>query len=200
MQFIMRCILGAIPFCLIGLVAYFVFGYLRYRKAKVFNWKREMLVGLFVAYCLGVASQTILPYYSCGIDIETGEISMNACFSKETVGLNLVPFQTIIDQFLGVNPYVMQEDIISVSVLYFASNICLFIPLGIFIPLVWPRINNAKAVVCIGIGISLLKEIIQFFVGRSTDIDDLLLNTLGVVIGYFLYKLFGKASKSRSEN
>lgn len=38
---------------------------------------------------------------------------------------------------------------------------------------------------------------IQFFIGRSSDIDDVFLNTLGVCVGYGLYKIITKLKKIR---
>ncbi|AYV71401.1 hypothetical protein C2H98_07265 [Niallia circulans] len=40
------------------------------------------------------------------------------------------------------------------------------------------------------IGIPLLIEILQLFIGRSTDIDDVILNALGIMFGFSLYKIF----------
>lgn len=37
---------------------------------------------------------------------------------------------------------------------------------------------------------TLFVEIIQMFIGRSTDIDDVILNTLGIIIGYGIFLLF----------
>ena len=66
----------------------------------------------------------------------------------------------------------------------------MFIPFGIFIPLLWDISN--KKVIIYGFLSSLFIEISQLFLTRGTDIDDLILNTCGVLLGLLLYKLLNK--------
>lgn len=48
---------------------------------------------------------------------------------------------------------------------------------------------------------SFLIEILQLFTFRATDIDDLIMNTLGAAVGYVIAKIFfGKKYKSEKEN
>lgn len=63
-------------------------------------------------------------------------------------------------------------------------NIMLFVPLGFLIPTIWNEYRSLKKVFLIGIGLSLVIEILQIFTFRLTDIDDLITNTLGTIIGY----------------
>ena len=63
-------------------------------------------------------------------------------------------------------------------------NILLFVPLGFLIPTIWNEYRSLKNVFLIGIGLSLIIEILQIFTFRLTDIDDLITNTLGTIIGY----------------
>ena len=45
----------------------------------------------------------------------------------------------------------------------------------------------------IGLGTSLFIEVAQYFLMRSTDIDDVILNTLGALCGWWLYLLLRRA-------
>ena len=65
-------------------------------------------------------------------------------------------------------------------------NIILFVPLGFLLPAIWNEYRSLKKTFIIGLGLSLLIEILQIFTFRLTDVDDLITNTLGTVIGYFL--------------
>lgn len=65
-------------------------------------------------------------------------------------------------------------------------NIILFMPLGALIPLLWEN-TSFFITTCGGFLFSLLIEISQLFNRRATDIDDLLMNTLGTIIGYVFY-------------
>jgi glycopeptide antibiotics resistance protein len=69
-------------------------------------------------------------------------------------------------------------------------NICMFIPTGIILPILYPRLDRFWKVLLAGAGLSLVIEMIQLlFPGSVSDIDDLILNTAGVAIGYGIYKL-----------
>ena len=70
------------------------------------------------------------------------------------------------------------------------GNAAMFIPSGIVLPIVYKRLNTFWKVLLAGIGISLCIEMIQLpFSVRATDIDDLILNTIGVIAGYGIYAL-----------
>ena len=70
----------------------------------------------------------------------------------------------------------------------FLGNIVLFMPIGILLPIV---IDNHKWYWTVGAGFSFscVIEIIQFAFSRGCfDPDDVILNTLGAIIGYGLYR------------
>ena len=72
----------------------------------------------------------------------------------------------------------------------------MFIPLGIVWPSVYKELDTHWKVISAGIGISLCVEILQLpFYDRVSDVDDLLLNSLGFMIGYLLYLLAKLLSK-----
>lgn len=65
-------------------------------------------------------------------------------------------------------------------------NIFLFIPLGFLCPLISRHYQSIKHTFFIGCGLSFSIEIVQLFtLYRATDIDDLIMNTVGTLIGYF---------------
>ena len=68
------------------------------------------------------------------------------------------------------------------------GNAVMFIPSGIVLPIIYRQLNSFWKVVAAGAFISLCIEILQLpFPSRASDIDDLILNTLGVAVGYGLY-------------
>lgn len=68
-------------------------------------------------------------------------------------------------------------------------NVLLFIPFGLSISLLWPRRRGLFLNASLGLGFSLLIELSQLLNHRSSDIDDIILNALGAVIGYALFSL-----------
>ena len=75
-------------------------------------------------------------------------------------------------------------------------NVVLFVPLGFFLPLMYRTYHHIKNVVLTGFLFSLSVEIVQMFDWGSTDINDLIINTAGVCIGYGMYRLLSKALPS----
>lgn len=93
-----------------------------------------------------------------------------------TSGINLIPFKEILR-------YNFQSELFYYNVI---GNIVLFIPFGFFVS----RYVNAKKASHILIAsaiISLTIEIVQYNIGRAFDIDDVLLNVVGSIIGFLLF-------------
>ncbi|MDD5945150.1 MAG: VanZ family protein [Clostridia bacterium] len=67
-------------------------------------------------------------------------------------------------------------------------NLLLFVPLGVILPLLWTGCKSIKTTVIIGFLFSLVIEISQLFNFRATDIDDLIMNTLGTAAGFLIYR------------
>ena len=68
-------------------------------------------------------------------------------------------------------------------------NIILFVPLGIMLPFLWKKYNTLKAALMFGFGMSLAIEILQILTYRATDINDIIANTVGTVLGYFIFRI-----------
>ena len=71
-------------------------------------------------------------------------------------------------------------------------NVILFIPLGIFLPLLYKKYDKIGKVVLIGFLISVSIEIVQMFGCGATDINDLITNTVGACLGFCIYKVLRK--------
>jgi len=96
---------------------------------------------------------------------------------------NFTPFKTI-----GYYMFGHANTIISVANV--AGNILLFIPLGFFVPLLRHRSTSAGRVGALAFGTSLLLELIQLLTGLGGfDVDDLILNVLGGLIGWLAFNV-----------
>ncbi len=69
-------------------------------------------------------------------------------------------------------------------------NAVMFAPFGFLLPVLWCKCRKWKVTVLAGFLLSLTIEILQMFCFRATDVDDLLMNTLGAGFGYFAAWLF----------
>ena len=72
----------------------------------------------------------------------------------------------------------------------FILSIFLFIPLGFLCPLISKKYQHIKNTLFIGCGLSFTIEIVQLFtLYRATDIDDLITNIIGTLLGYLCFKI-----------
>ena len=145
------------------------------RKKKTFS--REVIMLLFFCYCVSIFSQTIIPDFR----IENGQLKFAQTHSMSS---NLIPFATI-------HHYVvqLQGPIAQIAFYNLAGNIVLFIPFGFFMPLLWKRFRSIGTMLIVSFCIPFFIEGTQYFIARSSDIDDILLNAMAIFGGYGLYLL-----------
>lgn len=120
--------------------------------------------------------------------IRMGPIMLN--FGGTQVGdPNYVPFKTILPYLLGDNGFL-------IGALNIGGNIGFLIPIGFLLPFVFARIDWKRSlVVAVLSGMSI--ELTQVFLHIGIfDIDDVILNGLGVMVGYWLFLLFQKIMSS----
>ena len=106
--------------------------------------------------------------------------------------LLLYYFVTFQDSNFGTNNFVPFKEILRYKIpssLFFKNvigNITLFIPLGIFISY---YIGNKNFIIpfILSLIISCSIELAQGLIGRTVDIDDVLLNSTGGLVGYLIY-------------
>lgn len=94
---------------------------------------------------------------------------------------NFVPFKEILRYELGTGLFYKN----------IFGNMLLFVPYGIFIAK-YVNLKQPLVVGLISFMTSLSIEVIQFLIGRVFDVDDIILNVLGCLLGYFIYRLFQK--------
>lgn len=78
------------------------------------------------------------------------------------------------------------------------GNIVMFLPFGFFAALLWRGYTWRRALVT-GLCVTGFIECWQLCVGRAFDIDDIWLNTLGVLCGYGLWRLVKRAAPGFAE-
>ncbi|MDO4851180.1 MAG: VanZ family protein [Actinomycetota bacterium] len=78
-------------------------------------------------------------------------------------------------------------------------NILLFVPLGLLVPMLSGSRLRALPITATAIATSLVIEFSQLLNSRVTDADDLLMNVIGALIGYGVFRLIDKKRKKRSD-
>ncbi|WP_068725550.1 VanZ family protein [Tepidibacillus decaturensis] len=135
-----------------------------------------MFLSIFYIYLLYVLKYTIFPISISG--------SMVEIFREElafSTGINIIPFN-----FDSIN-YLLSKQVF--------YNILLSIPFGFGISYII-SINRKKLIffgIMFGIIIEGLQLLISLFLGfpyRSIDVNDLILNFIGTIIGYKIFKIY----------
>lgn len=75
----------------------------------------------------------------------------------------------------------------SEGIMVYVLNILMLVPLGFLLPTIWKQYRDPLKVLLVGFSLSLLIEISQLFNRRNSDVNDLLMNTIGAIIGYFIW-------------
>ncbi len=153
-------------------------------KNKQFNWKRELQLILVYICIVVVVRFTFFPFSKVDGRIQPLVLDMQ----------NMWPFRINWIPFVNLFDYPNTRDIL----INIIGNTTMFIPLGIVWPIVFKELDTHKKVIAAGVGCSLLIEILQlpFFI-RVSDVDDLILNSLGYMMGYGIYLLVKKSKKKQ---
>lgn len=91
-------------------------------------------------------------------------------------GTNLMPFREILRYDIGTKAFYKQV----------FGNILLFIPLGYFATS-YCKIKGLGTITLVSLLSSLTIEVTQHYIGRTFDIDDIILNVVGGIVGFLIY-------------
>ena len=136
-----------------------------YNKKEEFVLHKELLLLSFVVYILCLFR--IVTYQ----DITT------------VGGNNFIPFKEILRYEFGARLFV--KNII--------GNVLLFVPYGFFTAL-YVDIKKSRSAFFLVLLASVAIEVTQLGIGRVFDVDDIILNVLGGMIGFYIYRILDKIS------
>ena len=144
---------------------------------KRIDWKREAMLLLMYGNLAVMIRVTIYPFFHVDGKIQPLILEPEELFP---LWINLVPlvhiaeFDTTLDLLINI-----------------IGNVALFIPSGVILPILYKRLDHFWKVLAGGAFISLCIELLQLSISaRASDIDDIILNTLGCAIGYGLFVWF----------
>ncbi len=136
--------------------------------------RRRLWILIFAAYLV------LLVYF-----LFFAEKMGRASVGRETYAYNLKLFKEI-------SRFITYRDVLgtAAAAVNILGNIAAFMPFGILIPLIWRKLDKWYAVLVLSFALSLTVETLQLVtrVG-SFDVDDLLLNTIGGILGFLVYRL-----------
>lgn len=170
----------AVPItCIVGII-YVIIRVVHVKRDMLkVEWLKEIVKLLFACYLTGLISLVVLPAnfwlsFFDGVFLGWWE-ELSPIFSFG--GFNLVP--SLIKALSG------ELTIGSWVKTMLIGNIVMFLPLGFFLPFVTERVNR-KNIFAVSIAVPFVAELLQIVFGRSFDVDDLICNFIGIVVGFFI--------------
>ena len=101
--------------------------------------------------------------------------------------INIIPFETILN-------FIMDSHTTESIIINIAGNIVAFMPLGFLLPAVSRKFAGVLRIILISLTATTTIEILQYISNVGiTDIDDVILNLLGGLLGYFLFCIISKS-------
>ena len=153
-------------------------------RQKGIDWKREAVLLLMYINLAVIIRFVFFPNALVDGHVQPLAFDPATAFPFR---INLIPFVNMLD-------YESTGDMIWNSV----GNMAMMIPTGIILPIVYKKLNSFGKVIAAGALISLCIELLQLpFASRASDIDDLILNVLGVAVGYGIYSAVRKLAHGR---
>ncbi|MER2001739.1 MAG: VanZ family protein [Carnobacterium inhibens] len=147
---------------------------LKKKKKKPIKWRREVVLNLFIFYILLLIHLTVF----------RAENSINnvSIVMRPLSEINWIPFVETAKLTQGTTLFDYYYN------LY--GNIIWFIPMGFGAAYLMKRNHFVLRSLLIGIAVSVLIESLQFiFYTGVSDIDDVIFNTIGTIIGIGLFKI-----------
>ena len=136
------------------------------------NWKYEVKL-LTVYICLVVIARMV--YFPLRL-------------VEGRIGSLFLDVEKIFPLWINLIPVVHLLDVYEGWLINIIGNVAMFIPVGIVWPFCFKKLDTIGKTVLVGAGFPLLIEITQLpFYDRCSDIDDLILNTIGIFIGAVIY-------------
>ncbi len=190
---------AVIAFPFLALVIALPFLIVQYRRYGSFTFSRAFVLYSFVFYMLTAYFMVILPLPA-----------RDVVAKLTTQRMQLVPF-TALSEFFGKSGFVFTAPgtwLAALKSSYFlqpAFNMLLTVPFGFYLRYYFRR--SWKQVLVMSFGLSLFYELTQlsglYFIYarpyRLFDVDDLIVNTLGGMIGYWLTPLLRRAFPNREK-
>ena len=189
---VLSLFLQVIPITLLVGVIYAVYRCIHIKKhGNTVSWGTEIMRWLFVCYLTGLINLILVPanlWMFIWANVFVGYSHSEIVFFSGD--FNLVP--TVIKLITG--ELTIERWVLKMLV----YNFLMFVPFGFFLPFVSEK-NNNRSIWKVAVIVPIIVEVIQPVVGRSFDVDDLILNFEGIIVGYFI-ALGVKSTPQRKED
>lgn len=152
------------------------------KEKPIFDKLRELFLGGFVLFMMALLVfvwqgvyrplQELIPYVRDRI--------------QNGYGINLTPFRTIRGYYRVFGP---GGDLFMVNIL---GNVLIFVPWGFGLAFLWKKNRSFHRLFFFSLMLPVFIEFTQLFIARQVDVDDVMLNFLGGMLGGLCFQLLGR--------
>ncbi len=143
---------------------------------------------IFIIYCIILSISLLFKF-----DLSVNSIIERVNFIKMSReqgawNCNLVPFRTISSQLSRIKtiPIIVIENL--------AGNIAVFVPFGFLLPMGYEAVRKYLRTFLVGLVYILIIEVAQLICMLGAfDVDDIILNSIGISCGYVIFKMISKS-------
>ena len=154
------------------LLALSIYRHVQTEKGRIISVSDSTMLIVLALYVIGV-------FHFTGVGTIYTAITLGLNFDN----MNLIPFSNFAFSFRG-----------------YLLNTVMFIPFGFLLPFLFPEKRKWTTVIAAGFWFSLLIELSQLISFRATDVDDLIMNTLGATIGFIAYRIIAKCANVKGKS
>ena len=147
------------------------------RKKEV-NILKILMTFLFMNYVLFIIFILFFPIY----------IDPHAIEKRQSISYNIIPFKSLYDTTV----FCIKHGYYSTLIKNIIGNFILLMPISFYLKILWNKLKDWRIVLISSLLISIFIELTQLIenifqgTGRSVDMDNIILNVSGFILGYWL--------------
>lgn len=146
---------------------------------------RRIVLVFFILYVLAILFLLVIPNNYRGHNVLVGGLTWERWSARFLNAINLIPLRSLWEQI--VNIFAGQDT--ARGIIYLLGNVIGFAPLGFFLPVTFSRQRKFSVyLITVMLSVATLELLQVITMSGSCDIDDLILNTLGACLGFWLMR------------
>lgn len=157
---------------------------------------RRIVFGLFILYVLAILFLLVIPNNYRGHNVLVGGLTWERWLTRFLNAINLVPLRSLSEQ---IGRILTGQSVVR-EVIYLVGNIIGFMPLGFFLPVLFIKQRKFLTfLITVILAITVLELVQVITMSGSCDIDDLILNTAGACLGFWIMRKHIRRSNEVTE-
>ncbi|MFF3025429.1 VanZ family protein [Gottfriedia sp. NPDC057948] len=165
-------------FFIIAGIIFFIYQVIKLLRKKEVNILKVLMTFIFMNYVLFIIFILFFPIF----------IDPHALEKGQSISYNIIPFKSLYETTV----FCIKHGYYSTLIKNIIGNLILIMPISFYLKILWNKLKDWRIVLILSFLISIFIELTQLIenifqgTGRSVDIDDVILNVTGFILGYWL--------------